>query len=62
MKKEPKYKERSQKSRESFIEELESVDLAKCVYLDEMGLDQNTVPTYGWAEIGKKTYSEQTSE
>ena len=24
-----------------------------------MGLDQNTVPTYGWAEIGKKTYSEQ---
>jgi cyd operon protein YbgE len=24
-----------------------------------MGIDQNTVPTHGWAEIGKKTYSEQ---
>lgn len=24
-----------------------------------MGVDQNTVPTHGWAEIGKKTYSEQ---
>lgn len=53
------YKERSEQSRKSFNEELKSVDLEKCVYLDEMGVDQNTVQTHGWAEIGKKTYSEQ---
>ena len=53
------YKERSEQSRKLFNEELKSVDLEKCIYLDETGVDQNTVQTHGWSEIGKKTYSNQ---
>ena len=53
------YKERSEQSRKLFNEELKSVDLEKRIYLDETGVDQNTVQTHGWSEIGKKTYSNQ---
>ena len=36
------------------------LDKAEIIYLDEMGVDENTVPDRGWAPAGEKTYAEIT--
>ena len=38
---------------------MESIDLANVVYVDEVGIDNDIVPLYGWSEIGEKTYAEK---
>ena len=42
------------------MQKIEALDKSEFVYLDEMGVDENTVPDRGWAPIGKKTYTEIT--
>ena len=41
------------------MEIIKDIDINKIHYLDEMGVDNNTVTTRGWSEAGKKSYSEQ---
>ncbi len=41
------------------MEIIKDIDLNKIHYLDEMGVDNNTVAIKGWSESGKRSYSEQ---
>ena len=59
IKKEPKYKQRSESKRQKYLQELKDIDISRVHYVDEMGANNNTVTTYGWSEKGKKTYSER---
>ena len=59
IKKEPKYKQRSEAKREQYIDLLANIDISRIHYIDETGSNNKTVPTQGWSAIGKKSYSEQ---
>lgn len=59
IKKEPKYKQRSEAKREEYLKSLDDIDISKIHYVDETGSDNKTVPTYGWSLKGEKSYSEQ---
>lgn len=57
-KKEPKYKERKDTQRDEYLQQIEALDKSAFIYLDEMGVDENTTPDRGWAPVGKKTYTQ----
>ena len=59
IKKEPKYKQRSEAKRDEYVEILADIDIKKIHYVDETGSDNKTVTTQGWSPIGEKSYSEQ---
>ena len=59
IKKEPKYKQRSEARRDEYIEKLAGIDINKIHYIDETGSDNKTVTTQGWSLKGEKSYSEQ---
>ena len=59
IKKEPKYKGRSEVARKEFIEFISQTSLSSLVYCDEMGVSNNVTTLYGWSEKGKRSYAEQ---
>lgn len=59
IKKEPKYKQRSEACRKKYLAEIARIDPKKLVYVDETGADNNLVPLRGWAPVGERAYAEQ---
>ena len=53
------YKERNEKRRAEFIEKSKIFDPEKTHYLDETGMDNNEVYSYGWAPRGQRLYAEK---
>jgi transposase len=53
------YKERDEKQRTEFIEKSKTLDPATTHYLDETGMDNNEVYSYGWAPRGQRLYAEK---
>lgn len=42
------------------MNQISQYDISDLVYVDETGIDENTVPDRGWAQIGKRSYAEHT--
>jgi len=59
IKKEPKYKEQKQKDRGVFMDMLQKIAPKDVVYCDEVGVESNIAPIYGWSEKGKRSYVER---
>jgi transposase len=59
IKKEPKYKRRSEEARKVFIDFINQISPSNLVYCDEMGVSNNITTLYGWSEKGKRSYAEQ---
>lgn len=56
-KKETAYIQRDEKKRKIFIDKLSKLDINKLVFIDETGTEDNICSLYGYAEIGKRSYS-----
>ncbi len=61
IKKEPKYKERREAEREKFNEQISETKPVDLVFIDQLGVDDNIVPQYGWSAKGDRSYAEQPS-
>ena len=48
--------------RTQFLQELKNVDLQKCVYLDETGIDDNEIPSFAWGPIGERIFDMKQAE
>ena len=59
IKKEPKYKGRSEAARKEFIDFIAQISPNNLVYCDETGVSNNIATLYGWSEKGKRSYGEQ---
>jgi transposase len=59
IKKEPKYKGRSEAARKAFIDFINQISPSNLVYCDEMGVSNNITTLYGWSEKGNRSYAEQ---
>ena len=44
------------------MDKIKAIDPAKIVYSDESGIDDNEVPTKGWARRGERCYAEKKAE
>jgi transposase len=56
------YKEANAKKREQFLEEIKEIDPKMIVYSDETGIDDNEVPSMGWAPRGERCHAEKKAE
>ena len=52
------YKERDEKKREEYLQQISCYDPENIVYIDESGFDQNINKNTCWAEKGAKIISE----
>ena len=50
------YREADQKKREAILKEINTIDPKTIVYSDETGIDDNEIPSNGWAPKGKRCY------
>ena len=46
--------EASQEKRDCYLQQIESIEKSKLVYVDESGLDHNCYQNRGWGKKGKK--------
>jgi len=60
IKKEAKYKERTQHARDDFQKEVAALAPKDLVYIYESGVDDNLTVEYGWAQKGQRSYAEQS--
>src|ERR1700761_1389603 len=56
------YTEANTKKREQFLDEIKDIDPANIVYSDETGIDDNEVPSNGWAPRGECCHATKKAE
>lgn len=56
------YIEANSEKRKRFLEEIKDIDPSMLVYSDETGIDDNEVPTFGWAPRGERCYAQKKAE
>lgn len=56
------YKERNEKSRAEYELAIKDIPIAKRVYIDETGIDDNEVPEFGWGPVGKRVLDMKRGE
>lgn len=56
------YIEANAEKRKQFLEEIATIDPSKIVYSDETGIDDNEVPTTGWAPQGERCYAQKKAK
>ena len=42
------------------MERIEGLEVSDLVFCDEMGVDDNISPIYGWSEKGKRAYGDNS--